>query len=690
MFNLFLMNFIVGVTALLIVQYFLYFKENIDALITFFILFISQIILTLQLLGILSLLTLNNVIILNLIILLLVYSVIKIANVKIKNNLSLLYKTSVGHLSFNKIEIFILSVILSFGLVKILINLVNPPFGWDDLNYHFTFPVEWLKHHNLTNPIVVFCDPSPTYYPINGSLFFLWFILPLKNVFIADLGQVAFFIIAFFIVYSLARKIDLSKEYAFFSASLFVLVPNYFRQLSIAYVDIMVAALFLAALNYLFLIYKNKENSLKITILYSISLGLMLGTKTTALPYLPLLFIPFFVFCITRLNFKKCLSALTVSILFLILMGGLSYFRNFIETGNPLYPLNLKLFNRVILKGVMDSAVYRAHALPQDYSLGKILFSEGLGAQTVIFLLPAIFLGLPLTILKRKNNLNFNFIYFLLLPFLLFLIYRFIIPLPNLRYIYNLLAIGFIIAFYVVDLLKLPKIPLKSLIIICTLTSFPELAKRLELVIAILFVPLLFFILPYLFKFLTKKNFSRYAVFMLILLFLSLLFLQKDYLNNEYSRYIKMVKYSGFWPNAAKAWQWLNQNTNSNNIAYAGRPAVFPLYGTDFRNNAYYVSVNKIEPAKIHYYPNSKYVWGYDGESVHKAFAEDINYRGRADYFIWLSNLLKRNTDYLFIYSLHQIKTIQFPIEDQWANAHPEIFNLLFKNDTIHIYKIKK
>ncbi|OGX15635.1 MAG: hypothetical protein A2166_02575 [Omnitrophica WOR_2 bacterium RBG_13_41_10] len=615
---------------------------------------------------------------------------IKIGNIKIKNNLYLISKASIGHLSFNKIEIFLLSVILGFGLVKILINLINPPFGWDDLNYHFTFAVEWLKHRNLENPIVAFCDPSPTYYPVNGSLFFLWFILPLKNVFIADLGQVPFFIIAFFVVYSLARKIDLSKEYAFFSASMFVLVPNYFKQLNIAYVDIMVAALFLAASNYLFLIYKNKENYVKITILYSISLGLMLGTKTTALPYVPLLFIPFFVFCITKLNFKKCLAVLTVSVLFLILMGGFSYFRNLIETGNPLYPLNLKLFNEVIMKGVMDSAVYRAHTLPKDYSLGKILFSEGLGAQTVIFLLPAIFLGLPLSILKRKKDLNFNFIYFMLLPFLLFLTYRFIIPLANLRYIYNLLGIGFIIAFYVADVLKLPKIPLKILIIICALTSFPELAKRIELVMSILLVPVLFFTLPHFFKLLKNKNLPEYVIFIVILLFLSLVFLQKDYVSNEYSRYIKMVKYSGFWPDAAKAWHWLNQNTKGNNIAYAGRPAVFPLYGTDFKNNAYYVSVNKIEPAKIHYYPNSKYVWGYDGESVHRAFAEDVNYRGRPDYFIWLSNLLKRNTGYLFIYSLHQIKTIQFPVEDQWGNAHPEVFDLVFKNDTIHIYKIKK
>jgi hypothetical protein len=151
-----------------------------------------------------------------------------------------------------------------------------------------------------------------------------------------------------------------------------------------------------------------------------------------------------------------------------------------------------------------------------------------------------------------------------------------------------------------------------------------------------------------------------------------------------------MVKYSGFWPDAAKAWFWLDQNTKGDNIAYVGRPVPFPLYGTNFKNNIYYVSVNKTEPARLHFFKNSKYIWGYDGESMHKAFEENKNYRSMSDYQTWLNNLFKRNTDYLFTYSLHQTKSIQFPIEDLWASSHPEMFDLVFKNETIHIYKIKE
>ena len=151
-----------------------------------------------------------------------------------------------------------------------------------------------------------------------------------------------------------------------------------------------------------------------------------------------------------------------------------------------------------------------------------------------------------------------------------------------------------------------------------------------------------------------------------------------------------MVKYSGFWPDAVKAWDWLNSNTKGNNIAYIGRPVPFPLYGTKFENNVYYVSVNKTDPAKLHYFPNSHYEWGYDFLSLHKNLEAKGNYRSNADYSVWLGNLLRRDTDFLFIYSLHQTKETIFPVEDGWAKDNPARFAPVFSNQTIHIYKILK
>jgi hypothetical protein len=683
MITFLLMNLVVVVSVFLVVYKIIKLDNCVDSLLSLFIFYFAQIVISELLLGMLGILCLSNVIILNLLILLFVYFVTK--NRESNFNTRGMRELS-RELSGNKTVLFCASVILGFALVKLFINLINTPFGWDSLNYHFVFPVEWLKHGNLDIPITISDDPSPSYYPINGSLFYLWLIFPLKNVFLADLGQFPFFILSFLAVFNISRKLQLTREMSSYAAVLFSIIPNFFKQLGIAYVDVMVAALFLVCVNFLFLLTENFSWSSILT--YSLSLGLLLGTKTVAVPYSIILYLPFVYLAFK--NIKK-LYLLLASLVIIVILGGFTYIRNFIDTGNPLYPLNLKLFGNTIFKGVMDNSVYRAHFKIEDYSLLKLLFHEGLGAQTMLFILPAIILAIPVTFIKNKKNITFNLIYFLILPILVYLIYRYIIPLANTRYLYPLLGLGMVLGFYVVKILNIPRIVTKTLVSICVLASIPELAKRQELIFAAVVTLFLLTFSPFLIRYLKKvrwvKSFFTIPLFLILIICL-LAFLEKNYVINEYPRYLKMVKYSGFWPDAAKAWGWLNANTQSNNIAYVGRPVPFPLYGTNFKNNVYYVSVNSVEPAKLHYFPNSNYYWDYDFLSLHKNLEAKGNYRFAANYNIWLNNLLKRNTDYVFIYSLHQTRETMFPLEDIWVKSHPDRFIPVFMNETIHIYKV--
>ncbi|MFH1507302.1 MAG: hypothetical protein ABIG46_02590 [Candidatus Omnitrophota bacterium] len=586
----------------------------------------------------------------------------------------------------NKVLLLLFSALCVFSLSKLAINLVNPPFGWDNLNYHFSFPVYWLKTGNLHIPLTVNCDPAPSYYPINGSLLYLWFMLPLKNVFIADLGQLPFFVIAILSLYSLARKIGLSRQYSFYACGLFLIIPNFFKQMEIAYVDVMIGALFLACLNFLFSL--NERLDFKHALIFSISLGLFLGIKSVALPYSVLLMILF-----TYLYLKNVRGIgvyLPVFLLIIFALGGYSYLRNFLDTANPLYPLDYKLFGKVVFKGVVDMATWKAHFTLKDYSFFKVLFREGLGLQTIFFVLPAIFLSLPVVLLKKKKALNFSLIFLTLVPGLLYLIYRYVIPLANVRYLYALMGLGMVLAFYIAKIMNVPLKLLKILAVICTLDSMFKLGSDEELI----FSAILTFAFFALFLFLGRKKMSwlikpRAVLSIFIIALLALFILERDYRKNEYSRYVKMEDYSGFWPDATRAWEWLNQqSTIGNNIAYVGRPVPFPLFGTDFKNNVYYVSVNNIEPAKLHFYPKSRYRWGSDFLSQQKSFEEDNNYRGNADYQVWLSNLLKRKTEYLFVYSLHQTEILLFPVEDDWAKSHPDKFNPVFSNETVHIYRV--
>jgi hypothetical protein len=466
---------------------------------------------------------------------------------------------------------------------------------------------------------------------------------------------------------------------SYLTAALFVLIPNYFKQAEIAYVDVMVCALFLACVNFLFLL--EKEFTRPNTVIYAVTLGLLLGTKTVALPYSALLFLPFI-----YLSFKNPnrFYLIIICIFCIIAFGGFSYMRNFADTGNPLYPLDFKLFGRVIFKGVMSMDTYRAHFKIEDYRLSKLLFHEGLGIQSIIFIFPALFLGIPVALLKKRRELSLGLLYFLILPFLIYLIYRYVIPLANTRYLYCLFGLGMVIAFYTIEALKIPQRIINALAIICCLGAIAEISSHGELICSIIITVLLFFLFPVLMRNL------RFLPVMLVSLFCFLIFAERYYVKNEYPRYIKMVEYSGFWPDAAKAWDWLNENTRGDNIAYAGRPVPFPLYGSNFKNNVYYISVNKTEPAKLHYFPGSRYQWGYGFLSLHKNLEAKGNYRSAADYSVWLANLYKMNTSFLFIYSLHQAENIEFPMEDKWAKVNPDKFNPVFANETVHIYRVIK
>lgn len=693
-FEFFLMNLIVAISAGLLCRIFLPGRKISDYCIGWFIICILQIIFSLEVLGIAGFISLKNVLFLNTAFLAFVFLLAK--NRKTEKNIALVSRLEdlLNRMELNKIEILCIAVITSFLAVKLFINLANPPFGWDSLNYHFTFPVEWLKYGNLIVPPVVFDDPAPSYYPINGSLFYLWLILPFKNVFLADLGQAPFFILSAFSVFTIAGKVGLEKKYAFYAAVLFILIPNFFKQLQVAYVDIMVAAFLLASLNYLLAL--NKDFSLKNTFFFSAALGLALGTKTTALPFVFLIFIPFSTLCFTRKEIKNGVLLFLLGAFLVLAAGGFSYIRNFIMTGNPLYPLNFSIFNIQIFKGVVENQIYRTAIRPGDYSIAKILFSEGLGVQTVLFFLPALFMGLPVAIAKKKGKAGFILYYFMSLPLLFILVYRFLLPLPNLRYIYAVLGIASVIAFYVLDNLHAPKKAVISACAVCVLASMGELAKKTELIISLILFISLFLIINFSLKYIRKVKFNKLTfsvcVVCLAVFVFTLQLLEKDYAKNEFSGYIKMVKYSGFWPDAAKAWEWLNKNTVSDNIAYAGRPVPFPLYGSGFKNNVYYVSVNKTDPARLHDFKGSKYIWGYrQDNSKFDNFEASGNYRGNADYESWRANLEKRKTDYLFVYSLLKEKDKRrFPMEDEWAREHPRSFKLSFSNDTIKIYKIIK
>jgi len=271
----------------------------------------------------------------------------------------------------------------------------------------------------------------------------------------------------------------------------------------------------------------------------------------------------------------------------------------------------------------------------------------------------------------------------------LYLIYRYVFSLPNIRYLYPMVASGYILTFYVLSNIRFSRRILSGIILVCFFTAMPEMARKTELVISLSLFIFFFIVLLFTYRKL-QVNFTKLVAIGVLGFFCVIAIENIDYNKHEFERYPKTTKISGFWPDAAVSWDWLNKNTSGNNIAYVGRPVPFPLYGTNFKNNVYYVSVNKTDPVKLHYFPHGFYKWGEDFLEVHKSFEKSGSYRFGEDYSTWLMNLQRRGTDYLYVYSLHQTKEVLFPMEDGWARAHPDRFRQVFNNPTIHIYRVVK
>ena len=143
MFIFILLNTLVLLTSYRLARKYIPAENTSCRLLSLAVIFYSQIILIPLFWGILGKLSLGNLILSTLIIFSVVFFIVKPK----KSNSPIFVLPQ--EITANKIIVFCVSVLLGFALVKIAINLVNPPFGWDSLNYHFSFPVEWMKHKNL-------------------------------------------------------------------------------------------------------------------------------------------------------------------------------------------------------------------------------------------------------------------------------------------------------------------------------------------------------------------------------------------------------------------------------------------------------------------------------------------------------------------------------------------------------------
>ncbi len=689
MINIITQAIIVTVSSWLLAKKYFGVKLITDSILVCFILSFAQIVLVLTFLGIIGRLYFFNVFITHLLVLL----VILFSG--FRKERPVFVKPDIEPLVKNNLILFAVSVFSAFFLVKIFHNLLNPPLDADSLLYHLAFPATWIKNGNLNTPFFIFGSAPvmipgaletspPSYYPINASLFFTWLILPLKSAFLADSGEIPFYFIGILAVYSILRKYNLNQETALLSGFLLMLTPNIFKQIKTAsQIDVICMVLFL--LVFVTLLLLKFDFNFKNAALFGITAGLFVGTKFNNLIWLaallPLIFYTLYQgIKLKKFSAVKIISLLGVIGLMVILFGGYMFIKNFFFTGNPIFPVELKIFGKVIFKGLIDSATYRMQLFTGDVMNLTKLFREGLGVQLFALIIPCTFLPLVFyRYLKTRVPSLGEYLLLFLTPLIALILFKLFIGVYVARYFFPYLSIGLLTA--VIFIIKLPygEKYFKFVVFVSILAASFELAHRSELVLSLLLALLFFAVLvsnkKQVMVFYQSKMCGKAILIILSLGLLMLGFLNNKYNQEEFDRYTSNFSKKEAWQiDIGRSWKALNELTKGGaKVAYTGRQELYPLFGSRLKNEVKYISVNEKE------------ITPYN--------RPEGRYRQIKDFTSWRENLKQYKAEYLFValprfLNRESEDPAKFPIEDEWAVAHPGDFQLVFGNSLSHIYKV--
>ena len=228
-------------------------------------------------------------------------------------------------------------------IVSILILASVPPVSKDALVHHLAVAKLYLRHGGMYEiPFMPF-----SYYPMNLDLLYL-IPLSLGNAIVPKYIHFAFAALTAYLIFSYLKR-RTSKNYALLGVIFFLSIPIIVKLSITVYVDL---GLIFFSMASLLLLLKWIEDGFRLKLLVASALfcGLAAGTKYNGLitVFLFTLFVPF-VYSRYSLGTKPgFFSAIGYGMLFVsvaLLVFAPWMIRNYLWTGNPIFPLYEHLFN---------------------------------------------------------------------------------------------------------------------------------------------------------------------------------------------------------------------------------------------------------------------------------------------------------------------------------------------------------
>ncbi len=223
-------------------------------------------------------------------------------------------------------------------------------FGPDGLNYHAPAVAHWVVDGQLTIKPLNY----QAYYPLNGEVFVLWFVLPFGRDGMACVAGLYWLALAVASVAVGVRQLGGQwRMAALAGAVVLVARPALDNAQSFAAVDLAGAAMVWTACVWMLPWLRSEEPGTprRIILLSGLCGGVAFGTKVSVAPVLAM--VAAWILCGGRKDRRMRGRLLDVGVFALgvVLAGGYWYVRDFIVTGNPLFPAQTAFFG-----GPLDAA----------------------------------------------------------------------------------------------------------------------------------------------------------------------------------------------------------------------------------------------------------------------------------------------------------------------------------------------
>jgi hypothetical protein len=229
-------------------------------------------------------------------------------------------------------------ITLAICILLCLMLVLTPEIGKDALIYHIGVPKMFLAHHG----IYFISGNIFASYPFFGEMFYIWGLSLWGEI----LPKGIHFAMAVFILFGMwkfGKRYVHENNFEFLPLLIFFTIPSVFINAHVANCDLILAFYTFMAL-YAFINWFNTKQNLWL-ILFAIFCGIAMSVKYGALSF-PFIGILGVLWACRKSGIptRRTVRLLSLYILFTFVAGAPFYLKNWIVTGNPLYPFFYQMF----------------------------------------------------------------------------------------------------------------------------------------------------------------------------------------------------------------------------------------------------------------------------------------------------------------------------------------------------------